>query len=128
MGICIIPKKYLCNKVGHRLRRTNSSISGIFVIFLQQSCLNVMLMFCSTGRVCLGMLLVDVMSGQRCELRECISSSISSSGSTFKHTVIVPGYRDRMNICMYLYSSSGPPVGAVECGAGGPLYSAFEIA
>ena len=42
----------------------------------------------------------------------------------YEYAVMVPGYRHRMNICMYLYSnsSSGPPVGAIECGAGCPLY------
>ena len=65
-----------------------------------------MLMFCSTGRACLGMLLVDIISGQRYEFRECSSSSTSSSGNSLKYTVIVPGYRDRINICMYLYSNS----------------------
>ena len=49
------------------------------------------------------------------------SSSTSSSGSTLKYTVIVPRYRDKMNICMYMYSSSGPPVGAIDFGAGCPL-------
>ena len=61
------------------------------------------MMFCSTGRACLGMLLVDIIPGQRYKFREYSSSSTSS---TLKYAVIVPGYRDMMNICMYLYSCS----------------------
>ena len=44
----------------------------------------------------LGMFFVDVMSGQRHEFRECSSST----WSTLTDTVIVPGYREIINICM----------------------------
>ena len=38
------------------------------------------------------------------------------------YTVMVPGYRDRMSIYIYTHlSSSGPPVGVIERGAGCPL-------
>ena len=64
------------------------------------------------------MLLVDIISGR------------SSTSSTLKYTIIVPGYRDIVNICMYLHSSSNIVVhlwrrlSVVQV----VRYSAFEIA
>ena len=74
----------------------------------------------------LGILLVGRISGQMHDFRECSSSSCTSSSGTdyiekrhwlpsiLKYTVIVLGYRDGMNICMYLHSSSCPPVAAIK--------------
>ena len=70
-------------KVRHSLRRANTSRIGIFVDFWSSSAI-VMLMFCSTGRACLGILLVDITSGQRHEFRERSRRSTSSSCTDYR--------------------------------------------
>ena len=50
-----------------------------------------MLVLCSTGRACLGMLLVDIISGQRYYMNfgKAAAVSLPSSGNTLKYNVIV---------------------------------------
>ena len=64
-----------------------------------------MLLFCSTGRACLGIFLVEIISGQKTWISGMQQQYGSSSGTgcwVLKYTAMVPGYRDRMNKCIYV--------------------------
>ena len=111
MGICILQNKCLNSKVSHSLRRTICSRIGTFLAFRELLCCCriyvIMLMLFSTRRACLGIFFVGRTSGQTHEFQECSSSSRTSSSGT-------DCLRDRMKICMYLYSCIGPPLGAIK--------------
>ena len=82
IGICT--KIRPIQQIRHSLRRTNSSIIGIFLVFSKVFCwctMHVMLMFCSSNCARLGIVLVGLISGQMHEFRGCSSSCTSSSGT-----------------------------------------------